>query len=335
MSDERAIQIEGLSKAFRVARRRQAGPLAALSQLFWPNYERVLAVDGVSFAIEQGERVAFIGANGAGKSTTLKILAGILFPDAGRVEVLGLVPFRDRRRLAFKLGTVFGQRSQLWYELPARDTFELMGRVYEQPRALHQQRLQELIEVLQLSSFIDRPVRQLSLGERMRCELTASLLHRPSVLFLDEPTIGLDVAAKAAIRRVVTEQSRHDGSTLLVTSHDTGDIERVCERVIIMHRGRLLLDGPISALRKNHLRKKRVTLWSEKAKLELNGPGVTLIEQSPHRSILEIELERVTLGAVVDAALRQSMLHDMAIEDPPLEEVIRAVYERAEGKASP
>ena len=227
-----------------------------------------IAVDRLSFSIAPGERVAFIGPNGAGKSTTLKVLAGILHPDAGEVRVLGLVPSRERRRLAFQIGTVFGQRSQLWYQLPPRDTFELLGRVYEIDRRQHRRRIDALTSVFEIGALVDTPVRQLSLGERMRCEIVASLLHSPRMLFLDEPTIGLDVSAKAVIRELLRTESERERVTLLLTSHDTGDMERVCTRAIVIHHGRLLWDGAIAELRRGYLKAKRITLWTEAEHLE-------------------------------------------------------------------
>src|SRR5262249_49037586 len=212
-----AVDINRLCKTFRVRRARAAGLAARLRESFRPQTDTVTAVDRLSFAIAPGERVAFIGPNGAGKSTTLKMLAGILQPDAGQVRVLGLVPSRQRRQLAVQIGTLFGQRSQLWYQLPPRDTFELLRRVYEiQPRAPGR-RIDVLSSVFALGALVDPPVRHLSLGERMRCEIVASLLHSPRMLFLDEPTIGLDVSAKAMIRELLWTESEREGVTLLLT----------------------------------------------------------------------------------------------------------------------
>ena len=244
-----AVQLTRVSKSFRVPRPRRGGLAARARDLLRPQTEAVVAVDDLSFSIAPGERVAFIGPNGAGKSTTLKVLAGILRPDAGEVRVLGFVPSDDRRRLAFHIGTVFGQRSQLWYQLPPRDTFELLGRVYEIDRPQHRRRIEMLTALFELDALVDTPVRHLSLGERMRCEIVASLLHSPRLLFLDEPTIGLDVSAKATIRDLLRTESERERVTLLLTSHDTGDIERVCTRVIVINHGRLLWDGPVTALR--------------------------------------------------------------------------------------
>jgi ABC-2 type transport system ATP-binding protein len=273
-----AVELNHVSKSFRVRRARSDGLAARARELFRPRIENVLAVDQLSFSIAPGERVAFIGPNGAGKSTTLKILAGILQPDTGDVRVLGLEPSRQRYELAFRIGTVFGQRSQLWYQLPPRDTFELLGKVYEINRREHGRRIDRLASVFELGKIVDTPVRNLSLGERMRCEIVASLLHSPRILFLDEPTIGLDVSAKAVIRELLRTESEREGVTLLLTSHDTGDMERVCHRVIVIHQGRLLFDGPI-------------------------------------------------------AALRQVVLEDLAVEDAPLDDVIRALYASADSRS--
>jgi ABC-2 type transport system ATP-binding protein len=329
-----AVEIDGLCKSFRVRRAPAAGIAARLYDFFLPQTHPVLAVDRLSFSIAPGERVAFIGPNGAGKSTTLKILAGILHPDAGDVHVLGLVPSRQRHELAFHIGTVFGQRSQLWYQLPPRDTFELLGRVYEVDRSEHRRRIDALTSVFELGAYIDTPVRQLSLGERMRCEIVASLLHSPRMLFLDEPTIGLDVSAKAVVRELLRTESERNGVTLLLTSHDTGDMERVCERVIMIHRGRLLWDGRIADLRRSYLTAKRVTVWSEAERLELALPGVRVLSTGSYRTELEVAVEITSLGQVIDAALRQSAVRDLAIEDAPLDAVIRALYADAEGRSA-
>jgi viologen exporter family transport system ATP-binding protein len=329
-----AVEIDGLCKSFRVRRARPPGIAARLHDFFLPQTHAVPAVDRLSFSIAPGERVAFIGPNGAGKSTTLKILAGILQPDAGAVHVLGLLPARQRRELAFHIGTVFGQRSQLWYQLPPRDTFELLGRVYEVERGEHRRRIDALVAVFDLGAFIDTPVRQLSLGERMRCEIAASLLHSPRMLFLDEPTIGLDVSAKAVIRELLRTESERDGVTLLLTSHDTGDMERVCERAIMIHRGRLLWDGRIADLRRSYLASKRVTVWSDAERLDLALPGVRVLSTGSYRTELEVAVEVTSLGQVVDAALRQGAVRDLAIEDAPLDVVIRSLYASAEGRSA-
>ncbi len=280
------VDIRDLKKTFRARRSRGAGARARIADFVRPRTEPVTAVDCISLTIERGERVAFIGPNGAGKSTTLKILAGILYPDSGHVTVDGLVPWRERNQLGYRIGTVFGQRSQLWYQLPARATFELLGHVYELPRSVLRTRLDELVDAFDLGAILDRPVRQLSLGQRMRCEVAASLLHAPRVLFLDEPTIGLDVTAKATIRELLQRRANEDGTTLILTSHDTGDIEEVCDRVVIIHRGRILLDTPISELKTRYLTTREITVTAQ-APLDAIIRDLYHSAEQEHRAVIE------------------------------------------------
>lgn len=325
-----AIELSELTKTYLALRRSKGSRWARARDFFAPRHGRVMAIDGVSFAIRPGERVAFIGPNGAGKSTTLKLLSGILHPDSGQASVLGHVPWRDKKRLAFHIGAVFGQRSQLWYHLPVRDTFELLARVYELDAPRWRHRLAMLVEAFAFGALLDKPTSQLSLGERMRAELLASLLHEPRILFLDEPTIGLDVAAKAAIRALLRECSERDGATLLLTSHDTSDMERLCDRVIVINHGRVVWDGSVPALRKTVLGHKRITLESECERPEVNLAGVRILSRSPHR--VELAADSTAVGAVVDAALRQGGLRDLTIEDPPFDEVVQKFYAHSEAR---
>jgi ABC-2 type transport system ATP-binding protein len=333
-----AVDVQELSKSFRTRQPRGAGLRARVADVFAPRSVAVRAVDRISFRIEAGERVAFIGPNGAGKSTTLKVLAGILYPTGGHVTVAGLVPWRERHALGFAIGTVFGQRSQLWYQLAPRDTFQLLARVYELPRDVWRARLDALVHAFELEALLDRPVRQLSLGERMRCEIAASLLHAPRVLFLDEPTIGLDVTAKAAIRELLHQRSTEEGTTLVLTSHDTGDIEQVCGRVVIIHRGRILLDATVGELKRRYLRSRRVTLVTASEHLELPvAAGVRLVSAVPHRTTVEIDAAGAgdaAIGALVDVVLRQTTLRDLVIDDPPMDEIIRSIYRSADSDDS-
>jgi ABC-2 type transport system ATP-binding protein len=319
------IAVQELRKVYRRIRRRR-GSFGALKGLFSPDYQTQDAVSGVSFAVSEGERVAIIGPNGAGKSTTLKMLSGVLQPTSGAAEVLGLTPWRQRRALAYGIGVVFGQRSQLWAELPARDAFALLRRIYDQDVDVFRRRLGELTERFGLADILDQPVRQLSLGQRMRCEITASLLHGPKLLFLDEPTIGLDITAKAAIRDFIREQSRKAGQTVLLTSHDTRDIELVCERVIVINEGRIVVDQPVADLRRRFLGRKVVTILSAAPSVAVNLPGVTRRASEAHTTILVVDTARVRIEQVIGTALAQGGIDDVAIEDPPMEEVIREIY---------
>jgi ABC-2 type transport system ATP-binding protein len=332
-----AIEVEELHKSFQV-RERAPGMRAALRGLFQPDRRDVVAVSGLSFRVEAGERVAFVGPNGAGKSTTIKILSGILHPDGGHVRVLGYEPWRERRALGGRIGTVFGQRSQLWYHLPAVETFDLLARIYDQDPVLQRRRRDSYVELFELGPLLRKPVRQLSLGERMRCELVASLLHAPEILFLDEPTIGLDVTAKAVIRDLIREQSERDGRTLLFTSHDTGDMEQVCDRVIVIHDGRLLLDRSTASLRTHFIAKKRITAHSVAPSITMLLPGVAVASHRPHRTAFDVDLEKTTVEKVVQTLLSQTALKDLSIEDPPMDEVVRSIYAKAgktEGQRAP
>lgn len=324
-----AIEIDELSKTFTV-RERAPGLRGALRGLVSARHRTVTAVDSLCLRIEAGERIALVGPNGAGKSTAIKMLSGILHPSSGRARVSGLVPWQDRQRLARSIGTVFGQRSQLWYHLPAADTFELLGHVYDLPREVFRPRLNTLVERFDVGAHLDKPVRQLSLGQRMRCEIVASLLHAPPIVFLDEPTIGLDVSAKATIRDVIREDSEHDGRTVLLTSHDTGDMERVCDRVVIIHQGRILLDEGIESLRTRFLRRKRLTLRTAEPELTLGLPGVRVLDRRPHRTTLEVDTDASPVERVVQTALHEARVRDLTVEDPPMDEVIQAIYDRAD-----
>jgi len=326
-----AIVVEKLTKTFRV-RQRRAGGTVRLGSLFAQRPARqVPAVTDLSFEIAAGERVAFIGPNGAGKSTTLKILTGILDPTFGHAEVAQLVPWRRRRELAMHIGIVFGQRSQLWYHLPVRASLDLLAAIYSIEQGIYRSRLTRLAESFEIVDLLDRPVSQLSLGQRIRSEIVAALLHAPTILLLDEPTIGLDVTAKAALRDHLNALSREERTTVLLTSHDTGDIERICERVILIDRGRLLLDLPLERLRRDFLKTRSIVLATDEEHPKLDLPGVTGVAE-PYRLTLAVDIAVTPIERVVEAALARLSLRDIVIENPPLEAVIAAIYR---GEAAP
>lgn len=243
------IEVSHLRKTFRVARR-NAGFSQAVKALFHREYEEIHALDDVSFSIGEGEMVGYIGPNGAGKSSTIKILSGILTPDSGQCQVDGRVPWKNRREHVGQIGVVFGQRSQLWWDVPVIDSFELLKDIYAVPDPLYQKNLKELTELLSLSELLRTPTRQLSLGQRMRCEIAASLLHSPKILFLDEPTIGLDAVSKLAVREFIKELNREHKTTVILTTHDMQDIEALASRVILIGKGRILLDGTLDDIRR-------------------------------------------------------------------------------------
>ena len=246
-----AIRVENLSKTFRV-KRKEKGMRGSVKAIFHPQTEEIRAVNGLSFDVEEGEMLAFIGPNGAGKSTTIKMLTGILYPDGGRVEVLGIDPTKKRRQLAYRIGTVFGQKEQLWTHLTPYDNFRFFGAIYDLSEKDTESRTEELGGRFELGSFINAPVRNLSLGQRIRCEIVASLIHRPKVLFLDEPTIGLDPVVKENVRELIRQMNREEHTTIFLTSHDVGDIEKLCRRIIIVNDGQIVLDDSVEHLKSHY-----------------------------------------------------------------------------------
>ncbi len=290
------------------------------------NAESFRAVDGVSFAVAAGERVAFIGPNGAGKSTTLKMLTGILYPTAGHATVAGYVPWERRQDLAREIGIVFGQRSQLWYHLPVRDSFGLLSKIYDLDARAAASRLAHIMDVMQIGAFLDQPVKSLSLGQRMRCEIAAALLHRPKILFLDEPTIGLDVTAKALLREHLKHLAEQEDTAIVLTSHDTGDIEEICDRVVLINHGRILLDKPLAALRADFLSGRQVTLVTDEEEPAADFDGATVIGRERHRVTLALDPAKARIDQVVGEALRTLSVRDLSIENVPLETIIRDLY---------
>lgn len=322
------ISTDNLTKTFRVQLGRP-GVVGALKSFVSPTYQEVHAVNGISFSINEGERVAFIGPNGAGKSTTIKMLTGILMPTTGNSTVLGLTPWQSRIRLNFSIGAIFGQRSQLWYHLPAKDSFDLLARIYEIDDTQYKRRLDELVALFKLDSIIVKPVRQLSLGERMRCELVGCMLHRPRILFLDEPTIGLDVPSRSEVRKLIKRSSENEGTTVLLTSHDTGDIERVCDRVVVINHGVLVLDNSLRDLQQNYIKERIVTIKTEEESLIVDLPGVTQLKQEPFLTSFRVNTEITSIDAAVTKLLSLATIKDLQVENPPMDRIIKTIYKQA------
>ncbi|MBC8000296.1 MAG: ABC transporter ATP-binding protein [Leptolyngbya sp.] len=313
-----AVELHKLTKTF-VLRKRNG--------IKW-NSSEVKAVDAISLTIEKAESVAFIGPNGAGKSTTIKMLTGILTPTSGTATVLGFVPWKERTKLARRIGVVFGQRSQLWYHLPCRDTFELLSKIYELKPQDFKTRRDMLIERFQLGEFLDVPVRKLSLGQRMRAEVAASLLHAPEILFLDEPTIGLDVIARQELRDLVREWNEQNGVTVFLTSHDAGDIIHVAKRAIVINHGQVVLDDRVSQLRREYLREKVLSVKYDDTPEPFSLHGVKVLKESGHAFRFEIDTEIVQIEKVMTEIMRIGSVVDITIEDPPLEDVIAHIYSK-------
>ncbi len=323
------IEVNQLGKTFRVPER-EGGFWASLRSVVRRTYREVRAVDGVSFSVEAGEIVGFLGPNGAGKTTTLKMLAGLLHPSAGAAEVLGHVPWRRESAYLRKISMLMGQRSQMHWDLPALDSFLVHGAVYGIPRQQYQETLDELVELLDLADVLKKQVRTLSLGERMKCEICVSLLHRPAVLFLDEPTIGVDITMQARIRRFIAEYNRKHGATIILTSHYMADVAALCRRIIIIERGHILFDGSLAALSTKLAPFKviKIDLNQELDGADLRTYGEVL-SQEPRKAVLRVAKGQA--AAVTSRLLTDLPILDLTIEDPPIEDVIsRAFGERGE-----
>ena len=286
----------------------------------------VRAVDGVSFEIETGSLVGYVGPNGAGKSTTVKMLTGILVPSAVSIAVAGLDPSRQRIQLARRIGVVFGQRVQLWWDLPLRDSFELLRHIYRVPFERWRANLDTFTELLELGPFLDTPVRQLSLGQRMRGELTASMLHDPEILFLDEPTIGLDIVAKARVREFLTTVNRERDVTVLLTTHDLSDIERLCRRLLIIDHGRVIYDGGLEELIERYGEERTLIVDLEESAPPLELPGARVARVEGPRQWLRFRRDEVSAAELTAAVAAKARVLDLALEEPDIEDVVRRIY---------
>lgn len=297
-----------------------------LTKRFRARRGEVTAVDGVDFDIGTGEFVGYVGPNGAGKSTTIKMMCGVLVPTSGDVRVDGLDPSTDRRRLTSRMGVVFGQRSSLWWDLPLRDSFDLVGRLYRMPRGELARRLDDLTGLLDLGPLLDVPVRALSLGQRMRGELAAALLHDPELVFLDEPTVGLDLLSKDAVRAFLADLRRERGVTVVLTTHDLVDVERLCDRLLIVDRGRVLEDTTVEGLKQRHGGERTLMVDLEEERAALAVPGAELVRVEGRRQWLRFDRDAPGAAAVIAAVVAQAPVRDLAIEEPTIEEVVRRIY---------
>lgn len=318
------IEVKNLNKEFKV-KVKEKGLKGSIKSLFKPAYRKVKAVDNINFTVEKGEILAFIGPNGAGKSTTIKMLTGILYPDSGEVKVIDIDPTKKRKKLAYKIGTVFGQKEQLWTHLTPYDNFKFMGAIYDLPDSKIEERINELAYLFELDEFINTPVKNLSLGQRIRCEIVASLIHNPEVLFLDEPTIGLDPVVKENIRGLIKTMNKECNTTIFLTSHDIGDIEKLCKRIIIVNKGKIVMDDSMDNLKYRYLNKKIVEVKMKEPINLSQVNGIKVLKQKESNLKLEVELSKKSITDVLNI-LNPENIVDINISNVPLEEIISTIY---------
>ena len=328
------IKVKHLEKQFKVSKHHR-GWSGMLRNLLTQEYNLVRAVDNLSFEIEAGALVGYLGPNGAGKSTTIKMLTGLLVPSGGEIWVNGYVPWRERRTYVARIGAVFGQRTTLWWDLPVIESFELLRYIYRIPADRFRQNLAQFQSLLELDPFLQTPVRSLSLGQRMRADICAALLHDPDLLFLDEPTIGLDVVAKERIRRFIQHINRERGTTVILTTHDLADVERLCERVMIIDRGRLLFDGRLAELQHQFGGQRQLIVDLAEDYPEVEIEGAQVMERQDRRVTYQFRRETITASALIGRLSARYRSLDLAVREPDIETTVRRIYEERLLEAQP
>lgn len=323
------IKVQDLSKTFKV-KTKEAGLKGSIKSIISPAFREIQAVKSISFDVEKGEILAFIGPNGAGKSTTIKMMTGILYPTAGNIEVLGLNPSKDRKQLSYKIGTVFGQKSQLWFHLPPLDSFNLLGNIYDLDKKKLKNRIEFLEEIFEIGDLMDIPVRKLSLGQRIRCEIAASILHEPEIIFLDEPTIGLDVVVKQKIRELILKLNKEEKTTIFLTSHDAGDIEQLCKRAIIINHGEVVLNEAIKNLKHNYLNKKIIDIKYDET-VDIENKNLNIIKRKGNALKVGVETSKEDIDEVLTTLIKCGKVSDITISELPLEDIISYIYKQGTG----
>ena len=320
----KVIEVNNIKKTYKI-KLKEKGLKGTVKSIFKPKYKTINAVNNISFSVEKGEMIAFIGPNGAGKSTTIKMLTGILYPNKGNINVLGINPTKSRKKLAYQIGTVFGQKEQLWTHLTPYDNFMFFASIYDINAKQATKKINELISLFELSDFINTPVRNLSLGQRIRCEIVASLIHDPKILFLDEPTIGLDPVVKENIRALIKRLNKELKTTIFLTSHDVGDIEKLCKRVIIVNNGEIVLDDSMENLKYHYLNKKIVEVkMNEKVNLD-DEDGIKILKDKGYNLKLEVDTEKRKINDAINL-LDINHIVDINISNIPLENIISNIY---------
>lgn len=322
------IEVKNLNKEFKI-KEKEKGIKGSIKAIVKPKYKTINAVNDINFTVEKGEILAFIGPNGAGKSTTIKMLTGILYPTSGEIQVMGVDPSKKRKQLSYKIGTVFGQKEQLWMHLTPYDNFKFFGSIYDIPEKKIEERIEDLKKTFELDEFINTPVRNLSLGQRIRCEIVAALIHKPDILFLDEPTIGLDPVVKENIRKLIKKMNKEYNTTIFLTSHDIGDIEKLCKRVIIINHGKIIMDDTMTNLKYHYLNKKIIEVkMKEKVDLEAED-GITVLKDNGYNLKFELDSQKKTVADVIKM-LDTEKIVDINISSMPLEDIITQIYKGEE-----
>lgn len=320
------IKTNKISKTFKVAKRKK-GAAAALKSMFHREYNYIRAIENISFELDEGEIVGYIGPNGAGKSTTIKVMSGILVPDSGECEILGFTPWKQRKEYVKNIGVVFGQRTQLWWDVPVTDSYDLLKDIYKVPQNEYEKTFDMLVETLNLSELLNTPLRQLSLGQRMRCEIAASLIHSPKILFLDEPTIGLDAVSKIAVRQFIKTMNKEKKLTVILTTHDMNDIEALTDRIILIGKGEILYDGSMHKIRHDHDNNRTVTVMFEPCDSPIIVDGTKLVSWSGERAVYKLDSQTTNVSSVISALGKRLSIVDMTVQSATVEEIIAGLYE--------
>lgn len=318
------IELNGINKTFRVAKR-NAGLKEAVKTFFKRDYTEIQALNNVSFTIGEGEIVGYIGPNGAGKSSTVKVMSGILTPDSGTCVIDGLTPWKNRKEHVKNIGVVFGQRSQLWWDVPVIDSFELIRDIYGVKENVYKRNLEELTELLSIEEILKTPARQLSLGQRMRCEIAASLLHEPKVLFLDEPTIGLDAASKLAVRSFIRKLNSEKGTTVILTTHDTQDIEALANRILLIGKGKILLDDTLDGLKKRYSAVKTLTVRYGEGDIQ-EKEGMTFKEKKEGLAVIEVNTALISVSQAIEHISHTADIMDLSVTQTSADEIVLSLY---------
>jgi len=320
------ITVRDLRKEFKVYQHRE-GFVGAIRNLASSEHSIVKAVDGISFDVDEGQIVGYVGPNGAGKSTTIKMLTGILVPTSGQIDVAGLVPFKNRKENARRIGVVFGQRTQLWWDLPVVESFQLLRRIYRVPLDRYSHNIAMFDDLLDIGRFINTPVRKLSLGQRMRCDLAAALLHDPPILYLDEPTIGLDIVAKQRIRGFLSQINRERKTTIILTTHDLSDVEKLSNRMMIIDHGKIIYDGTVEEIKRRYGKKRRLVVDLAEDYSDVAVPGAEMIRRVDHRAWLQFDRDEVSASKLIAQITQKYDIIDLTLEEPEIETIVAGIYE--------